>query len=375
MGWGTNKPKWKREVVRDHKFANINLNSFYDPSCYTRFSYLSIFLASLKSFAVYVADLWTAVSLMVIGQTTVTPAIPTEISKWIFFVCIIISFLLLIWDMYKAQKILKTDNISLSFASVITHRYLSMKNYHYYCLFRSISKANNKGIEQYAFFVFFQLKGWKRLLLAEAPRQVINVVTLQALAPEWLKIRNGNISFNNIALGKTTVQQILTITMAFSVLIFAISFILVCIAAVLYVPLLCHIRGNLKEYCCHKVDKRIAVLLHRQGHALKVHNRKKSDTSSAKVYSHVPNEEPYHDETYKRLLVPSAAPNPATSNAYFSYDQSVEIPFSSKQQHLHLPTHHHPNANHYQYAPQPSSLPPYNSPSYAQYTSNHNNFY
>jgi hypothetical protein len=26
-------------------------------------------------------------------------------------------------------------------------------------------------------------------------------------------------------------------------------------AALLYVPLLCYIQGNLKEYVCHKVDK------------------------------------------------------------------------------------------------------------------------
>jgi hypothetical protein len=99
------------------------------------------------------------------------------------------------------------------------------------------------------------LLGWKRLLLAEAPRQIINIVTLQALVPKWIQIKNG-VYFTNEALGKDIVQQIMTGTMAFSVLIFAISFILVCIAAIIYIPLLCHIQGNLKEYCCHKVDKR-----------------------------------------------------------------------------------------------------------------------
>lgn len=44
--------------------------------------------------------------------------------------------------------------------------------------------------------------------------------------------------------------------MLFTVVIFAISAICLMAAAVVYVPLLCTIQGNLKEYCCHKVDKR-----------------------------------------------------------------------------------------------------------------------
>jgi hypothetical protein len=237
--------------------------------------------------------IYIIVSLLVIGQTTVTPAIPTEYSKWIFFACIMVSFLLLIWDMLKARRILKTHDISFAFTSVIANRYLSMKNYRYYCLFQSIN-SSSKGIDNYAFFIFFQLKGWKRLLLAEAPRQVINIVTLEALAPEWLKIHNGSVSFDNGVLGENVLQQILTGTMAFSVLFFAISFILVCIAAVLYIPLFCHIRGNLKEYCCHKVDKRISEILRKQG------NRRNGGRGNYVV----PENELFIDESgyYKRTL-------------------------------------------------------------------------
>lgn len=37
--------------------------------------------------------------------------------------------------------------------------------------------------------------------------------------------------------------------------IFLGSFIFLLLAAIIYVPLLCYIQGNLKEYCCHKTDK------------------------------------------------------------------------------------------------------------------------
>lgn len=91
--------------------------------------------------------------------------------------------------------------------------------------------------------------------MAEAPRQVINIVTLKTIIPKWIQINNGLI-ISNDGLGKNTVQRIMTGTMIFSTVIFAISFILLCAAAIIYIPVLCHIRGNLKEYCCHKVDKR-----------------------------------------------------------------------------------------------------------------------
>jgi len=50
--------------------------------------------------------------------------------------------------------------------------------------------------------------------------------------------------------------------MLLTVAIWALSFIRLVVAGLLYWPLLvCHIRGNLKEYCCHKVDKRISQIL------------------------------------------------------------------------------------------------------------------
>ncbi|CAO3647945.1 unnamed protein product [Mucor fragilis] len=332
---GGDKPKWKREIVPDHKFENVDLDAFYNPSCGSRFGYMFIFILSLKSFAVYVADLWTAVSLLVIGQTTVTPAIPTEYSRWIFFACTVVSFLLLLWDMLKARRILKTHDISFAFTSVIVNRYLSMKDYRYYCLFQSIN-SNSKGIDNYAFFIFFQLKGWKRLLLAEAPRQVINVVTLEALAPEWLKIHNGSVSFDNEVLGENLLQQILTGTMAFSVLVFAISFILVCAAAVLYIPLFCHIRGNLKEYCCHKVDKRISEILRKQGRGPAAGTRRNNHHTVV-----APESESFLDESgfYKRPLAATtpSLPSFASPSAYeyekSSYFQTPMMASPGLQQH------------------------------------------
>lgn len=181
-------------------------------------------------------------------------AIPPEVSRWIFLGAITISFILLFWDIRKARVIIESRDISYAFTSVIANRWYSAKDYRYFCLFQKINNSR-KRIDSIAFFVFFTLKGWKRLLLAEAPRQVINIVSLYTMIPNWIQIRHG-LKIEKDALGTTIMQKMMTGTMAFSVIVFAISFVLVCIAAIIYIPLLCHIQGNLKEYCCHKVDKR-----------------------------------------------------------------------------------------------------------------------
>ncbi|KAI8084974.1 uncharacterized protein BX664DRAFT_338236 [Halteromyces radiatus] len=280
-------PKWKREYVQDHKFDYIDMDEFYDPSCTTKIGYLSIFLVIFKSFLVYIADLWTGVSLLMVGQTSdnESAAIPPNVSKWIFLGAILISFLLLFWDIRKSRMIIASRDISWAFTSVIASRYYSVKDYKYYCLFWKIN-SSRKFVDGVAFFVFFTLKGWKRLLLAEAPRQVINVVTLKALIPKWIQLRNGTLQVDNTALGKTLIQQIMTGTMAFSVLMFAISFLMVCAATIVYIPLLCHIQGNLKEYCCHKVDKRIAYLLRKQAkkRVNGLHQKNKKDDIEMKSF-------------------------------------------------------------------------------------------
>lgn len=216
--------------------------------------------------------------MLVIGNSSINAdaSIPADVAKWIFLGAIMISFLLLFWDIIKSRGIIESRDISLAFFSVIANRWYSTKDYSYFCLFRKIN-SSIKTIDTIAFFVFFTLKGmfytkrsfligskfslrniclgWKKILLAEAPRQVINIVTLIAIVPKWIEINNGLI-LKEDGLGKNTMQRIMTGTMIFSVVVFAISFVLICIAAAIYIPLLCHIRGNLKEYCCHKVDKR-----------------------------------------------------------------------------------------------------------------------
>lgn len=94
--------------------------------------------------------------------------------------------------------------------------------------------------------------GWKRLILSDGPRQSINALTLYSF---WL-VNSGSLTgMENYWLAQSLVTKFLLISILFTVLVFLGSLCLLILAAICYVPLLCYIQGNLKEYCCHKVDK------------------------------------------------------------------------------------------------------------------------
>lgn len=93
--------------------------------------------------------------------------------------------------------------------------------------------------------------GWKSLILADAPRQVINGITLYSFgaSEDW----SANFADYH---GGSGLKGAIILTMLFTLVIWAGSMILLLVAAFMYVPLLCYIQGNLKEYCAAKCDKR-----------------------------------------------------------------------------------------------------------------------
>jgi hypothetical protein len=98
------------------------------------------------------------------------------------------------------------------------------------------------------------------LLLSEFPRVVIYCVVLfdyffqrqKAGEPMFSELMNPGASMIKV-LG---LYALLITTMLFFATLFTMF-----IAALLYVPLILHIQGNLKEYCCHKIDKRITAII------------------------------------------------------------------------------------------------------------------
>ncbi|KAF8743014.1 Fungal potassium channel, partial [Rhizoctonia solani] len=260
---------WKREVVQDHKFDFIDTRDYHSKSFGVRVRYIFLYVLIVKSFMVYMSDIFTAVTMLSSdGWTNQIYAkcgdecavqIQFDVAKWIFVGCIIFSFLLLAYEAYKAKKIIASRDISYAFTNVMANTYYSLRSYDHYCFFCQIENSTKKK-DDFAFFIFFTFKGWKRLLLADGPRQSINGLILYSF---W-RVNNGSFNFEDYVYSNDPLTSALFFTMLFTVLVFAGSVLLLIVAAICYVPLLCYIQGNLKEYCCHKVDKRIAELIKRK---------------------------------------------------------------------------------------------------------------
>lgn len=262
-------------MVPDHKFDFVDTREFTDKSFGMRMKYMWLYIIILKDFLVYCSDIFTAVTMLSTDswsnaifnscpqdQTNGCVYIPFKIAKWLFFGCIIFSFLLLAYEARKAKKIIASRDISYAFTNVMANNYYSLRSYDHFCFFSHISNST-KRIDDFAFFVFFTFKSWKRLLLADGPRQSINALTLYAF---YLSKQNDGewYDIGKYFAGNDLVTTGLTISTTFTVLVFAGSLLLLIAAGLCYIPLLCHIQGNLKEYCCHKVDKRITEIIKRR---------------------------------------------------------------------------------------------------------------
>ncbi|KAG9317577.1 hypothetical protein JVU11DRAFT_1785 [Chiua virens] len=266
-------PAWKREVVPDHKFDFVDVREFTDNGFFMRLKYLWLYIIILKSFLVYISDIFSATTMLTTSAWSNQIFndcqnqegcfyIPFDIGKWLFVGCIIFGFLLLAYEARKSKKIIASRDISYAFTNVMANHYYSLRSYDHFCFFDHISNSTKKK-DDFAFFIFFTFKSWKRLLLSDGPRQTINALTLYSI----YLAKKGNGPWYDVSkyfTGNSLSISALTVSTFFTFVIFAGSLLLLTVAGICYIPLLCYIQGNLKEYVCHKVDKRIAEVIKRR---------------------------------------------------------------------------------------------------------------
>lgn len=306
-------PKWKREAVPDHKFDFVDTREFTDNGFGMRMKYLWLYLLVLKSFLVYIADIFSAITMLTTEgwsneifnkceSTVGCISVPFYIGKWVFVGSIIFGFLLLGYESRKSKKIVASRDISYAFTNVIANNYYSLRSYDHFCFFDHIS-SSTKTSDDFAFFVFFTFKTWKRLLLSDAPRQTINILTLYAVY--FVKSKAKDFTWydpRSYFAGSGMSTSLLTATTFFTTTIFVGSMLLLIVACICYIPLLMHIRGNLKEYCCHKVDKRIDAIIKRRNKQRMADEAKKAQKEAAGDFSHLKNK--------KGEIVGKALPQP-----------------------------------------------------------------
>ncbi|KAG0358968.1 hypothetical protein BGZ54_010204 [Gamsiella multidivaricata] len=270
--------QWKREFVQDHKFDFINVDDFVDNSCWRHFTYMLVFAAIIRGILVYCSDIFTAANLLANSnensfvpktgvQLDLLGKLPFDVYKYLFSGCILLGFVLLGLEIRRARMIIVSRDISYAFTSLIASRYYTVKSYPHFCLFAQINNSK-KTVDEIAFFCFFTFRNWKRLMLADAPRQVINATILyQTFRDHPVNFKENGIFDWNKVVGADESLLLKKITlggMIFTVFMFALSLLMLISAVILYIPLVSHIQGNLKEFCCHKIDKRIDELIRKK---------------------------------------------------------------------------------------------------------------
>ncbi|KAG8850015.1 hypothetical protein FRB91_009426 [Serendipita sp. 411] len=324
-------PKWKREEVVDHKFDFIEVHDFYSKSLSIRLQYVWVYILVIKSFLVYISDIYTATTMLTseswsnkifesCQKKDGCVAIPFPVAKWLFVGCILFSFLLLAYEARKSQKIIASRDISFAFTNVMAQNYYSLRSYDHFCLFCHINDSTTKK-DDFAFFIFFTFKEWKRLLLADGPRQTINGLTLYSFYLAKSSDKRDWWDVTKYIDKEDMVTNLLLVAIVFTVLIFVGSLLLLIIAAILYVPLLCSIRGNLKEYCCHKVDKRISELIKKKNQQRIKRQQQLAKKEAAGDFSHLKG---------KDGAVAATLPQPTLPTINFDDDDDVKTVANSR---------------------------------------------
>ena len=260
---------WKREVVQDYKWEFVDVRDFHRTDFMTRLKYLLVYVMIFKELAIYGLDMFTAVTMLSTNRWT-NEKFYTEckdcdkvhfgIAKWVFVGCIFFSFALIGWEVWKARRAVRSGDISYAYTNLMANQYFSIRNYDCFCLFCKIGNSKKKK-DSLAFWVFFTFKTWKRTLLADGPRQSVNAYILYNIltAYDWNPTKLPE--YWNDGSDKSVITALLLFAMMITVLIFLIGLAQIIVAAVCYIPLLFYIQGNLKEYVCHKVDKRISDII------------------------------------------------------------------------------------------------------------------
>ena len=277
---------------RKQKWEFINLDDFKNRSCWTVVAYIWLWLMALVSVAVYAVDTFTAVQLLAFDRwsSQVQPWIPFQYSKWIFAVCILLSWALCLYEWIRAFRVIRRGGVAASYMDPLAASLQSMrsKGWKRFLVFTALTKSK-KGTDYVAFFVYFAFQGAIRIILAEAPRQVVNGLTLGSLMETKLINKDtnqdssaiGRFFLNLQALANQNIQQALILgSMMFTLVIWVFSALCLIAAGVLYLVFLWHYipqrDGRLRIYCRRKIDRRLEKIVeHKVQAAIEDENRKR----------------------------------------------------------------------------------------------------
>ncbi|KAK0629087.1 hypothetical protein B0T17DRAFT_633476 [Bombardia bombarda] len=269
------------EVQPEMKWDFITLNDFKSTSCFTPFAYASLWISLFISLAVYAVDTFTAVQLLAFnrwsGTIELTQLISFDISKWIFSVCIILSFINLGFEHIRARKVMNRGSVAECFLDSLAARLESIRmgrgrGWRRFLVFAELTKSK-RGSEYVALFTYFSFQSWIRVLVCSGPRQVINALTLYSVYKD--ASNSGVVDSDNVVLSffdhigdlatKDVRQTLILSGMLFTLVIWVFSFLSLLLAALFFVFFLWakipREDGGLTGFCERKVNKRLKKIV------------------------------------------------------------------------------------------------------------------
>ena len=143
-----------------------SLNDFKSTSWITPLAYGYLWASLLVSVAVYGVDTFTAVNLLVFDSWTsaIRPAVSIDISRWIFSVCIILSWANLGYEYWRAIRVMRRGAVAESYLDSLAVRVQCIRmgsngrGWKRFLVFTELTKSK-KGAEYVALFTYFSFQG------------------------------------------------------------------------------------------------------------------------------------------------------------------------------------------------------------------------
>lgn len=140
------------------------MNDFKSGNAFTYIAYGYLYFSLILSTVVYAVDTFTAVNLLAFNKwaSEIQPAVSFDITKWIFSICIILSFVNVGYEHIRAQRIMRRGAVAESYLDNLAVRLESVKmgkgkGWRRFLVFAELTKSK-KGAEYIALFTYFSFQ-------------------------------------------------------------------------------------------------------------------------------------------------------------------------------------------------------------------------
>eukprot|EP00834_Sanchytrium_tribonematis_P004445 NODE_219_length_12440_cov_2.445588.p10 type:complete len:171 gc:universal NODE_219_length_12440_cov_2.445588:9881-9369(-) len=164
--------KWKNYFTVNYTYEDIKLDRFR--SLKYIITYIFMYLLIFKSIFILMTDIFIGIFLGIsaFNSNSFNSLLKTNsnfsfeiylkmLYAPVYILCIIITLILLSFDMIRAYRIIQSGHIAKSFTSKLAQRYYSIKGYEHYCFFKHILESRSFS-DHVAFFVYTHFSNWKR---------------------------------------------------------------------------------------------------------------------------------------------------------------------------------------------------------------------